>query len=405
MIPYGKHYIDDSDIEAVADVLKNGMLTQGPKIQEFEEKVAEYVGANFAVAVSSATAALHIACTVAGIKKGSSAVTSANTFVASSNAILYCQGSPLFTDIDPYSLGMSVSSLEKILKENSSVRAVIPVHFAGLAKNMQEIQSLCKSKKITIIEDAAHALGSSYECGHKVGSCKYSDLTCFSFHPVKGVTTGEGGIITTNCSKMYKLMLKLRSHGICKGNFDYPGVSSSHTDVLFKPEEAYDCNVLNPWYYEMQELGFNYRMTDIQAALGISQMNKINKFINRRRKIAYSYDKWFKDSKLIEIQQNENRSIHSLHLYTIKIDFRELGVTRRNFMEELISFGIGSQVHYIPVPFHPYYESLGFDIKNYPNALDYYNKALSIPIFYSLTDDDVEFVAKSIINLVEKISK
>ena len=402
MIPYGKHYIDEADIAAVTEVLRNGLLTQGPKIDEFERTVAKYVGVNYAVAVSSATAALHIACMAAGVKQGEAVITSANTFVASSNAVLYCGGKPLFTDIDPDNLGMSVNSLQKLLAENLSVKVVMPVHFAGLAASMKEIKEVSDHYSVSVIEDAAHALGATYECGSKVGSCKFSDMTCFSFHPVKGVTSGEGGLITTNCPEKYKKLLMLRSHGICKGNFDFPGISSGLTNDLLKPDRAFHNGKLNPWYYEMQDLGYNYRITNFQAALALSQLNKLDKFIKRRREIAERYDNWFQNSTDVEIKQHATRNISSLHLYTIKINFEKFGISRGDFMRQLQNRGIGSQVHYIPVPMQPYYEALGFEIKDYPFALEYYNQALSIPIFFTLENAEVDHIAQTISTLLAK---
>ena len=401
MIPYGKHFVDEDDIEAVVEVLRDGWLTQGPKVEEFEKAVANYTGANFAVAVSSGTAGLHLACIVADVKCGTKVVTSANTFVASPNAVLYQGGSPSFCDIDKNSLNMCVMDLERSLKVSNGVDIIMPVHFGGLPCDMQAIKQLSERYKALVIEDASHAFGATYHDGGSVGNCQYSDMTIFSLHPVKGVTSGEGGVITTNSEKLYRRLLRLRSHGICKGNFDLPGISSGHTDILKYPDEALYKGQLNPWYYEMQELGYNYRITDFQCALALSQMKKFKTFLKRRRAIASAYDDLFSGCKNISIKQLNRRDSSSLHLYVIEINFERIGKHRAEVMRLLKARNVGTQVHYIPVPLHPYYAELGFDIKNYPITREYYNNALSIPIYYGLTDNQTEMVAEEILNLAD----
>jgi len=397
MIPYGKHYLDEEDIQSVVAVLREGWLTQGPKVAEFEQKVSDYTGAKYAVAVSSATAGLHLACLAAGITKGDRVYTSANTFTASANCIMYVGGDPAFCDINPKTLNMSTEYLENKLLSDSKVDGIIPVHFAGLPCDMVKIKEISEKYNAPVIEDAAHAFGASYPDGGRVGNCEYSDMTVFSLHPVKGVTSGEGGIVTTNNEKTYRSLLRLRSHGICKGNFDLPGVSVADSDKLFYPEDALDNNgQLNPWYYEMQELGFNYRLTDFQSALALSQMEKSEKFLTRRKEIARTYDHYFSDVDNLKIMQGHDRQNSSLHLYVLEIDFKKLGKSRGEVMRQLFEKNIGTQVHYIPVPFQPYYANLGFNRKDYPEVQSYYDQALSIPIYYSLSDEQVKFVADEI---------
>jgi UDP-4-amino-4,6-dideoxy-N-acetyl-beta-L-altrosamine transaminase len=402
MIPYGKHYLDEDDIQAVVEVLREGWLTQGPKVAEFEQAVAEFTGAKYAVAVSSGTAGLHIACLAGGIGQDSIVYTSSNTFVATANAVLYAGGQPRFCDIEPHTLNLSPDYLEAKLADDPRFDCVIPVHFAGLPCDMERIKGIADKHGAKIIEDAAHAFGATYPNGGKVGDCRYSDMTVFSLHPVKGVTSGEGGIITTNDDAIYRNLLRLRSHGICKGNFDLPGVSHSDSDKLYYPEDALHDDKLNPWYYEMQELGFNYRLTDFQSALVLSQMKKSDVFLRRRKEVAALYDELFKDVQHVEVKQNHNRIDTSLHLYVIEIDFSALGLARGDVMRELVEKEIGTQVHYIPVPFHPYYAKLGFKRKDFPVTQSYYDKALSIPIYYSLTNDEVRFVADEISQLVSR---
>ena len=384
MIPYGKHHIDDDDIQAVVRVLQGSMITQGPAIELFEKKVRDYVGVRFAVAVSSGSAALHLSALAADIQPGKSLVTSPITFVATANAGLHPGGDVIFADIDPETINMSPEALQNILSKNKSVRAIVPVHFAGLPCDMKNIKSLADEAEAVVIEDAAHALGATYDNGNKVGCCENSLMTIFSFHPVKAIAAGEGGMITTNDEVIYRKLLKLRSHGINKID-----------DPLLLPE-AYDDSERNPWYYEMQELGFHYRITDIQSSLATSQLNKIDDFITRRRTLVMQYDKAFKGLKNCRPAQIMGKEQSGHHLYVLRIDFNSIGLTRGQFMRSLSASNIGSQVHYIPVPLHPYYQKLGHNLNSFKNAKEYYDQALSIPLFYDLTDDEQNYVIKTI---------
>src|SRR3989338_1329994 len=284
MIPYGKHHIDEEDIQAVVDVLRSGILTQGPAIEAFEQAVAKYVNAKYAVALSSGTAALHLAALAAGVCPGKSLVTSPITFVASANAALYAGGRVVFADIDPETINMSPDSLRKELTNNPDVRAIVPVHFAGLPCDMPAIKAAADQAGAIVIEDAAHALGATYPDGRRVGSCAYSQMTIFSFHPVKAIAAGEGGMITTNDEAIYRKLLRLRSHGINKLE-----------DPFQLPEQAETDGVRDPWYYEMQELGFHYRITDMQCGLALSQLKKLDRFIARRLALVKKYDEAFAD--------------------------------------------------------------------------------------------------------------
>lgn len=381
MIPYGKHHIDEEDIQAVVSVLRSGVLTQGPVIEAFEQAVAEYVGANYAVAVSSCTAGLHLAALAAGVGPGTSLITSPITFVASANAALYAGGSPVFADIDPNTVNMSPGSLGEALLRNSDVRAVVPVHFAGLPCDMPAIKAAADGAGAMVIEDAAHALGAQYPDGRRVGCCDHSLMTVFSFHPVKAIAAGEGGMITTNDEATYRKLLRLRSHGINKLD-----------DPLQLPEEAATNGVRNPWYYEMQELGFHYRITDIQCGLALSQFKKLDRFIARRRDLVKAYDIAFSGMSNCRPAQVTGRDQSGHHLYVLRINFGMAGLTRAQLMQELRTRQIGSQVHYIPVPAQPHYRKLGFRLEDYPNAQNYYQEALSIPLFYDLTDDQQQYV-------------
>jgi UDP-4-amino-4,6-dideoxy-N-acetyl-beta-L-altrosamine transaminase len=362
------------DALRVAWQIKFRSLTQGKKIEEFENKVADFVGAKYAVAVSSATAGLHLAMIALDLPNDSSVITSPISFVASSNSILYADLKPKFIDIDNETLNLDLELLRKGLLSDLSIRAVVPVHFAGLPCDMKEISQISKDRKIHIIEDAAHAFGGKYQSGEKVGSCAFSDMTVFSFHPVKSITTGEGGMITTNNFEIYKKLLRLRSHGITK------------LDDQFKNElMAYTNGNVNPWYYEMVELGFNYRMTELQAVLGISQLKRLDNFIRRRAKLVERYLTLIEDIQTISPAQPGITLNSAHHIFPIRIRFSDLRSSKQEIMSKLRSLGITTQVHYIPIPAQPYYASLGFKISDYPEAYSYYQEALTLPLFPKLS--------------------
>jgi perosamine synthetase len=390
MIPYGKHHITEEDIQAVVDVLRSGALTQGPMVEQFEHAIAEYVGSRYAVAVSSGTAALHLAALVAGIGPGTTLITSPITFVASANAGLYAGGRVAFADINPETINMSPSALEVALRSNPDTKAVIPVHFAGLPCDMPAIKSLADKAGAAVIEDAAHALGATYPNGGKVGCCKHSLMTVFSFHPVKAIAAGEGGMITTNDERVYKRLLRVRSHGINKLD-----------DSFILGEHAYTNGVQNPWYYEMQELGFHYRITDIQCALALSQFRKLEDFISRRRELVAHYDKAFAGLRNCRPAQISGRTLSGHHLYVLRINFDAIRKNREQLMRYLRDRDIGTQVHYVPVPAHPHYHKLGHFSEVYPNALKYYQEALSVPLFYDLSNHQQEYVIQSIRELID----
>lgn len=389
MIPYGKHHIDEEDIQAVVEVLRSGALTQGPVIETFERAIAAYVGVKYAVAVSSGTAALHLAAIVAGVGPGKTLITSPITFVASANASIYAGGSVAFADIDPNTVNMSPASLKLALEKNPNTKAVVPVHFAGLPCDMLAIKDLADKAGAHVIEDAAHALGSTYSDGQRVGCCAHSSMTIFSFHPVKVIAAGEGGMITTNDEQIYRKLLRLRSHGINK--LDDPLIDVTQSQTNGEP---------NPWYYEMQELGFHYRITDIQSALALSQLARLDDFVLRRRELVRRYDLVFNSLKNIRPAQNIGRDHSSHHLYLLRINFASIAISRAQLIRKLSFRGIGSQVHYIPVPNHPYYRKLGFSPLNYPYAQQYYQEALSIPLFYDLTNKQQDRIISEIMDLV-----
>ena len=376
MIGYGHQYIDDSDIEAVVNVLKSDYLTQGPAVTQFEQEICKITGAKYCVSVSNATAGLHIAVAALELEEGSEGITTPNTFLASSNCMVYNNVKPVFADINPVSYNIDPEEIKKHV--TGKTRLLIPVHFAGLPCEMEKISEIAKKHNLHVIEDAAHAIGSQDVDGTYVGICKYSDMTVFSFHPVKTITTGEGGAVTTNDEKLYQKLLMLRSHGTTKDE-----------KLLTKNP--------GPWYYEMQSLGFNYRMTDMQAALGHSQLQKLFFFKKRRREVVAMYNKAFAEMKYLKTPVEPEKVSSCFHLYATQIDFSALGKTRTQIMSELREKGIGTQVHYIPVPTQPFYkETFGYKDGDYPNAERYYEQELSLPLYPGLSDDDVNLVIKAV---------
>lgn len=390
MIPYGRHHIDEDDVQAVVQILRSGALTQGPAVDAFERAIADYVGVRYAVAVSSGTAGLHLAAMAAGLGAGTALITSPITFVASANAALYVGGTPVFADIDPCSINMSPASLDQALAVHPEARVVMPVHFGGLPCDMAAIKALADAAGAVVIEDAAHALGATYPTGERVGSCAYSLMTVFSFHPVKAIAAGEGGMITTNDEPTYRRLLRLRSHGINKLD-----------DPFQVPAQAETDGTRNAWYYEMQELGYHFRITDIQCALALSQFGKLDQFIARRRTLAKSYDAAFTGMRYCRAAQATGRDESGHHLYVLQIDFSGAGLSRTQVMNALRARQIITQVHYIPVPAQPHYRRMGFRPEDYPHASHFYQEALTIPLYYDLTTDEQELVIAEIKNLIE----
>jgi len=385
MIPYGKQDINQADIDSVVDVLQSDFLTQGPQVPLFEKKVSDYCGSEYGVAVNSATSALHIACLALGLGKGDYFWTSPNTFVASANCGLYCGAQVDFVDIDPLTYNLSPEELEKKLiqakQHNKLPKIVIPVHFAGQSCDMRKIYSLSREYGFKIIEDASHAIGGKY-LDQPIGGCQYSDITVFSFHPVKIITTAEGGLATTNNKKLSERMQLFRSHGVTHD----PGLMTKEAE--------------GGWYYQQVELGFNYRMTELQAALGISQMQRLDEFITKRHKLQERYDLLLEDLPIIKPYQDKD-GYSALHLYPIQVQKDKLKSTRKEIFEALRKNSIGVNIHYIPVHTQSYYENMGFKKGDFPNAESYYESVISIPLFYAMTFEQQD----QVIAVLEKVLK
>ncbi|MDZ8221575.1 UDP-4-amino-4,6-dideoxy-N-acetyl-beta-L-altrosamine transaminase [Nostoc sp. ChiVER01] len=384
-IPYGRQDINQEDIDAVIEVLRSDWITQGPAIDRFEQAVANYCGVKYAVAVSSATAALHIACLAADLGQGDILWTSPNTFVASANCGLYCGAKVDFVDINSNTYNLSVYELESKLaeaeKQGCLPKILIPVHFAGQSCEMEQIAALSQRYGFKIIEDASHAIGGSYQ-RQPIGCCQFSDMAVFSFHPVKIITTGEGGMVLTNHKELYQRLIRLRSHGITRNPYLMQGESHGS------------------WYYQQLELGFNYRMTDIQAALGSSQLQRLDKFVERRQLIAQRYNQLLQDLPLILPWQHPD-SESSWHLYVIRLKLDKINKTHRQVFEELRSTGIGVNLHYIPVHTQPYYQKLGFQLGDFLQVEQYYEEAITIPLYYGLNEESQN---KVVISLRESLT-
>lgn len=379
-LPYGRQWITDADIKAVTDVLRSDWLTQGPAIERFERKVAEFCGAKHAVAVSSATAALHIGALTLGLGPGDRLWTSPNTFVASANCARYCGAEVDFVDIDPRTYNLSIekltAKLEQAAKESKLPKIVVPVDFAGQSCELDKLKPLADKYGFAIMQDASHAIGARYQ-GQPTGDGRFSDLTIFSFHPVKIITTGEGGMVVTNRTDLYEKLVRLRTHGITR-------------DPKLLTQESH-----GGWYYEQLELGYNYRITDLQAALGASQMERLEEFVTRRRALAARYNELLKSFPLTLPHQHPDTN-SSWHLYVIRLQLDRIQKSHRQVFEELRANGIGVQLHYIPVHTQPYYRELGFKAGDFPEAEKYYGEAISLPMFAAMTDADQDRVMETL---------
>jgi UDP-4-amino-4,6-dideoxy-N-acetyl-beta-L-altrosamine transaminase len=386
MIPYARQSISNADIKAVTNALISDFITQGSIVIKFESKVCKYVGVKHGVAVNSGTSALHMACLSLGLQSGDILWTSPITFVASANCGIYCNASVDFVDIDPDTWNISIEELKKKLllasKSNKLPSILVVVHFSGLSCNMKEIKKLSKKYNFFVIEDGCHAFGGRYE-NDFIGSSRYSDISVFSFHAIKSITTGEGGIAVTNSKSIADRMMLLRSHGITRDT----GNMINSMDV--------------PWYYEQIDLGFNYRMTEFQAALGCSQLKRVDQFIVKRNRIVKLYYNLLKDLPL-SMQVYDNKDYYSAcHLFVVRLDLNKIDKTHEQIFKEMRVLGIGVNLHYIPIHMHPYYKNMGFKEGDFPKAESYYKETLSLPIYPDLSRKEVEFVSISLINVIK----
>ena len=392
VIPYSRQSIDQDDIAAVVSVLESDYLTQGPAIAKFESALTEFTGAEYCVVFSSGTSALHAAYFAAGLGQGDEIITSPITFVATSNAALYLRAKPVFSDIEPDTANIDVGKIEKKITESTKI--LVPVHYAGHPADIVNIRALADKYGLTVIEDACHALGAHYKSGHdmrndewtRIGSCTHSDMTILSFHPVKHIATGEGGAVLTRNKLLYDRLLMFRSHGITKNRAYFTDTSASGQ---------------GEWYYEMQLMGYNYRMTDIQAALGYSQLKKIKRFIEARREIAAYYNHVFQDNPYFDIPIERDYCRSSYHLYTIRLK-EHLVDKRASIFARLREEGLGVQVLYIPVYLQPYYQKIGYKAGLCPVAEDFYGRAISIPIYHGMTETDRDEVVKRVLRVLKE---
>ncbi len=386
MIPYGKQDISQQDIDGVVEVLKSDFLTQGPKVPQFEEALMLHSGAKHAFAVNSATSALHIACMALGLGEGDWLWTSPVTFVASANVGLYCGAKVDFVDIDAKTYNICPEQLEKKLAEARSSgclpKVLIPVHLCGQPCDMKTIQRLCKKYGVRIIEDASHAIGGKY-LGRPIGNCEYSDITVFSFHPVKIITTAEGGAALTNDYKLAEKIALHRSHGITRDQ-----------ELMTQPSHG-------PWFYEQITLGYNYRMTDLQAALGVTQMKRLNEFVSERQIIARRYDALLEDLPVVVPFQMDG-TYSALHLYVIRLKLDKIIKSHKQVFEELRASGIGVNIHYIPVHMHSFYRSMGFKLGDFPESEKYYSEAISLPMYPNLSKEAQDKVVEILASIVSK---